>query len=69
VARQTLELTRQRFDAGITDNVEVVQAQETVASAVLDYINSVFSHNLAKVNLARGMGVAAERVAEFLRVP
>lgn len=69
VARQTLELTRQRFEAGISDNVEVVQAQEAVAAAVLDYINSVFAHNLAKVNLARGMGVSAERVAEFLRMP
>jgi outer membrane protein TolC len=69
VSRQTLTLTRQRFEAGISDNVEVVQAQEAVASAELDVINSVFAHNLAKVNLARAMGVAAERLPEFLRVP
>ena len=42
VTRETLTLTRQRFEAGITDSVEVSQAQATVASAELDYINSVF---------------------------
>ncbi len=68
VATETLELTRQRFAAGISDNVEVVQAQEAVASAALSYINSVFAHNLAKVSLARTMGVAAERLPDFLRV-
>ena len=68
VAGETLTLTRQRFDAGIADSVEVVQAQEAVAGAVLDYINSVFAHNLAKVTLARSMGLSAERLAEFLRV-
>jgi outer membrane protein TolC len=69
VARQTLDLTRQRFDAGITDNVEVVQAQESAAVAALDYINSVFAHNLAKLTLARAIGVAADRLPDFLKVP
>ena len=69
VARQTLDLTRQRFDAGITDNVEVVQAQESAAVAALDYINSVFAHNLAKLTLARSVGVASGRLQDFLKVP
>jgi len=69
VARQTLDLTRQRFDAGIIDNVEVVQAQEAAAVAALDYINSVFAHNLAKLSLARAVGVAADRLPDFLRLP
>ena len=69
VAQQTLDLTRQRFDAGITDNVEVVQAQESVAIASLDYINSVFAHNLAKLSVARAMGVASDRLTEFLKLP
>jgi outer membrane protein TolC len=69
VARQTLDLTRQRFDAGITDSVEVVQAQEAAAQASLDYINSVFAHNLAKLAVARATGVAAERVNDFLKLP
>ena len=68
VAEQTLGLTRQRFDAGITDNVEVVQAQEAAAVAALDYINSVFAHNLAKLTLSRALGLAADRVTDFLKL-
>ena len=69
VARETLALTRQRFEAGITDAVEVTQAQESVVSADLDYITSVFAHNLSKVALARAMGKAEERLAQFLQLP
>jgi outer membrane protein TolC len=68
VTRETLDLTRQRFDAGVTDNVEVVQAQESVAGAELDYINSVFAHNLAKLSLARAIGGAAENLTQFLKL-
>src|SRR5207244_1642506 len=38
VARETLDLTRQRYEAGINDSLEVVQSQEGVATADLDYI-------------------------------
>jgi outer membrane protein TolC len=69
VARETLTLTRQRFEAGITDTVEVTQAQESVAAADLDYITSLFAHNLAKVALARAMGHAEDRLGQFLQVP
>ena len=69
VTQETLNLTRQRCDAGVSDNVEVVQAQESAAAAALDYINAVFSHNLAKLNLARAVGMAAERLPEFLKLP
>jgi outer membrane protein TolC len=69
VARETLVLTRQRFEAGITDAVEVTQAEEAVASADLDYITGVFAHNLGKVALARAIGHAEERVGQFLQMP
>ena len=52
-------MTRQRFDVGITDNVGVVQAQESLAGAEPDYINSVLAHNLAKLSLARAIGGSA----------
>jgi outer membrane protein TolC len=68
VTGETLDLTRQRFEAGVTDNVEVVQAQEMVAGAELDYINSVFAHNLAKLSLARAIGGAAESLPHFLKL-
>jgi outer membrane protein TolC len=68
VSKQNLDLTRQRFEAGVSDNVEVVQSQESVATAQLDYINSVFAHNLAKLSLARGIGRAAEKLPLFLKI-
>jgi len=69
VAQDTLTLTKQRLDAGITDAVEVSQAESSVASAQLDLINSVFAHNLAKLSLARAEGSAAESLAKYLKVP
>lgn len=65
-SKQTLELTLQRFDAGVADSVEVVQSQESVAAAELDYINSVFAHNLAKLSIARLVGSAADNLERFL---
>src|SRR5262245_60737510 len=63
---QNLDLSRQRFDAGVSDNVEVVRSQEDVANAKFDHINSLFSHNLSKLSLARAIGLAAERLPSFL---
>lgn len=68
VTRQTLDLTRQRFAAGVTDAIDVAQAQASVASAELDYINSVFAHNVAKLSLARAVGGAAESLPRFLKL-
>jgi outer membrane protein TolC len=69
VTREALTLTRQRFEAGVDDNVEVVRAQEAVAVAELDYINALFAHNVGKLNLARAIGQASERLGEFLKLP
>jgi len=65
---ETLHQTRQRFEAGVSENIEVVQSQESVAGANLDYIDSVFAHNLAKLALARALGNAANKLAQFLPV-
>jgi outer membrane protein TolC len=69
VSQETLVLTRQRFDAGVTDSVEVVQTEQTVATAQLDYINSIFAHNVAKLSLARAIGGTADNLAQFLKLP
>jgi outer membrane protein TolC len=63
---QNLDLSRQRLDAGVSDNTEVVRSQGDVANAQLDYINSIFAHNLAKLSLARAIGCAAESLPRFL---
>lgn len=68
VSRETLALTKERFEAGVTDSVEVVQSEQTVASAELDYINSVFAHNVAKLSLARAIGGAADSLPQFLPI-
>ncbi len=66
VAKETLDLTRQRVGAGVAESVETVQSQESLASANLDYINSMFAHNLAKLTLARATGRAVEALPRFL---
>jgi outer membrane protein TolC len=66
LAADTLQQARDRFAAGVTDTIEVVQAQESVAAAEQDYINSLYSHNLAKATLARSMGQADQNIKEFL---
>jgi len=67
VAQETLEMTRARMQAGVTNTLEVVQAQQTVASSQLDLINSVFAHNLAKLTLARALGQAADQLPTLLK--
>ncbi len=69
VTRATLAQERQRFEAGVSNDVVVTQAQESVASAELDYINSVFAHNVAKLSLARALGNASASLRQFLKFP
>ncbi len=66
LAQQTLTQARDRFAAGVADNIEVVEAQEAVASANDAYISSLYQHNLAKVALARAVGVAERAVLQYL---
>jgi outer membrane protein TolC len=66
LAEQTLQQARDRFAAGVTDNIEVVQAQDALANAREAYISSLYQHNLAKVSLARAVGVAEQAVMRYL---
>ena len=66
LAEQTLTQAQDRFSAGVADNLEVVQAQESVASAHENYISSLYAHNLAKVELARSLGDAEQGVKQYL---
>ena len=67
LADQALTQSQDRFSAGVTDNLEVVQAQEAVASAHESLISSLYLHNLAKVSFARAIGRAEEGVLEYLQ--
>ncbi len=67
LAEEALTQSRDRFSAGVTDNLEVVQAQESVASAHESYIQSLYTHNLAKIELARAIGDAEQGVKRYLK--
>jgi len=67
LADQALTQSQDRFTAGVTDNLEVIQAQEAVATAHESLISSLYLHNLAKVSFARAIGRAAEGVLEYLK--
>jgi len=67
LAEQALTQSRDRFSAGVTDNLEVIQAQEAVATAHENLISSLYLHNLAKVSFARALGRAEEGVREYLK--
>jgi len=67
LAQQTLDQSRDRFAAGVADTVEVVQAQEQVATANDSYISSLYSYNYAKISLARALGLAEASVKEYFK--
>jgi outer membrane protein TolC len=67
LALATLKQSQDRFVAGVTTSVEVVQSQESLASADRDYINSLYAHNVAKINLARAMGQAESTIPSLLK--
>ncbi|HEX4581794.1 MAG TPA: TolC family protein [Acidobacteriaceae bacterium] len=66
LAAQTLGDAQQRYAAGVSDNLAVVQAQASVAQANSQYVMSLYQHNVAKLSLARAMGVVDTRYQEFL---
>ena len=65
LADQTLAQSQDRFTAGVTDTVEVVQSQETVASAHDQYISSLYSFNFAKISFIRSLGIGEQGVKEY----
>jgi outer membrane protein TolC len=67
LAEETLTQSRDRFSAGVTDTVELVQSQEAVASAHEQYISSLYNYNYAKLSLVRALGIAQQGVKEFFR--
>jgi outer membrane protein TolC len=56
LAERELIMSRDRFVAGVTDNLEVVTAQTTLADARFDEINALAQYNAARVNLAAARG-------------
>lgn len=66
LAHQALAQSQDRFAAGVTNNVEVIQAQQQLASANQQYIAGLYAHNIAKVLLARSIGNTEQIVKQYL---
>ena len=66
LARQTLTQAQDRFSAGVTNNIEVIQAQESLVTANRQYIEALRAHNLAKLTLTRAMGSAEQTWKDVL---
>jgi outer membrane protein TolC len=65
LADETLKQARDRFTAGVTNTVEIVQAQQSVADADENLISAQFQYNIAKVELARSLGLAEEGMRTY----
>jgi outer membrane protein TolC len=66
LARKELEQTTDRFQAGVDDNLPLVQAQATLADAETNLVNTTSQHNQAKLGLARNLGIVDTQYATFL---
>jgi outer membrane protein TolC len=66
LAAQQLTQARDRFAAGIASNIEVVQAQDAVASATEQFIDAQYGYGLAKGALLRGVGGSEDLLRQLL---
>ena len=66
LAQQSLSDAMDRFKNGVSDNLPVVQAQAVLAAAQAQRVNSLENFNLAKLGLARNMGVIEAQYRAYL---
>jgi outer membrane protein TolC len=66
LANESLARSKDRFTSGVTDSVEVVQAEQALASANDQFITSLYNHNFSKLSLARALGVARTNYEQYL---
>ena len=69
LAQRELEMAQDRFQAGTTNNVEVITAQDELARAQENYILAVSSHVDAKFALARAAGDTERKIDQYLAYP
>ncbi len=66
LAAEQLKEAQDRYAAGVSGTLEVVQSQEAVASANEIYIQALYLNNVAKLSLVRALGVAEQQTRTFL---
>jgi outer membrane protein TolC len=65
LADRALEQSEDRYKSGVTNYLELLEAQEARVTANENYIASLFSYNVAKIALARALGSAETRLTGF----
>jgi outer membrane protein TolC len=60
LANEALKEAQERYANGVSDNLAVSQAQQSVAQADNQYVTSLYQHNVAKLSLARALGAGAD---------
>jgi len=66
LAKEELSEAQQRYKAGVSDNLAVSQAQQAMAQADEQYVASLYRHNVAKLSLARALGVAQSNYKDYV---
>ena len=66
LARQALSDESDRFKAGVDDTLPLTQAQSTLASAQSSLVQSLYQFNVAKLALARSLGILEEQYRDYL---
>jgi outer membrane protein TolC len=66
LAAQQLTQARDRFAAGVASNIDVIQAQESVALATQQFIAAKYGYALAKGALIRGIGISETALRQVL---
>jgi outer membrane protein TolC len=66
LARRELALAEDRFRNGVTDNIEVVTAQDALASAQDDHIAAIAQNADARAALARALGATEKNYQTYL---
>ena len=66
LAREALSEAQERFKAGVADSLPVSQALATDRQAEDQFIAALYQHNVAKLSLARALGVASTNYKDYL---
>ena len=66
LAAEALSEAQQRYAAGVADNLAVSQAQASAAQANDQYVSSLYQHNVAKLSLARALGIAQSNYKDYV---
>jgi len=66
LAREALSEAQQRYKAGVDTSLSVSQAVATDRQAEDQYISALYQHNVAKLALARALGVASTNYKQYL---